>query len=395
MKVQCGQCPAKYAVADDRIRDKKVRILCKRCNAAIVVDGKSDPPLVTSTPARPSARPLGSSSSAPDSVPASSPEVENDARISPRPVAHTIMGGLEAPAAEALRRAQNASAQSGAKSPRRFVTARDESLASPAPVRGLPTADRGTTDPPVGANANRWRVALTKEDLRWMTTEEITAAYQSGAVKLETFVFRAGMPTWLTLLEVPEIVDALADGGADVGRVKATLPEANPLSPSSMPPPRKGPFEREGDADALEGGEDHLGSERESDESMPFALVSERGNGVGAQMLGSDPGPGQLTPHPSEPSLELNESTADEEILRDSEIAPAASELYEDGLERPSSAEAPVPVGPDAGSAPHAAPSPPASSSGRWIWISLFVLLSLAAAAYFLGRRFGFQLPLR
>ena len=97
MKVQCGQCPAKYAVADDRIRDKKVRIRCRRCNAAIVVDGKVEPPLVTSTPARPSARPL--SSMPPESAPPSRPESGSSA---PRPVAHTIMGGLEAPVGRKL-----------------------------------------------------------------------------------------------------------------------------------------------------------------------------------------------------------------------------------------------------------------------------------------------------
>src|SRR5688572_8200991 len=97
MKVQCGQCPAKYAVSDERIKDKKVRIHCKKCGAAIVVDGKVDPPLVTSTPARPSVRPANT---APELAPP--PEREPESRPSPRPVAHTIMGGLEAPAAERL-----------------------------------------------------------------------------------------------------------------------------------------------------------------------------------------------------------------------------------------------------------------------------------------------------
>src|SRR3954467_1877028 len=99
MKVQCGHCPAKYAVSDDRIRDKKVRIRCRRCNAAIVVDGKTDPPLVTSTPARRSVRPPSSipappSLAPPESAPHLSPESESRPP-SPRPVAHTILGGLE------------------------------------------------------------------------------------------------------------------------------------------------------------------------------------------------------------------------------------------------------------------------------------------------------------
>src|SRR5687767_6170812 len=105
MKVQCGQCPAKYAVSDDRIRDKKVRIHCKRCNAAIVVDGTTDPPLITSTPAKRSARPAANTvSNTPTAPPPADTEPESRPG-SPRPVAHTIMGGLEAPAAERLREA--------------------------------------------------------------------------------------------------------------------------------------------------------------------------------------------------------------------------------------------------------------------------------------------------
>src|SRR5215510_4247509 len=103
MKVQCGQCPAKYAVADERLRDKKVRIHCRRCNASIVVDGKVNPPLVTSTPAHPSVRPLSSIPAPESEPPPSSPaNPEPESRPSPRPMAHTMMGGLEAPVARQL-----------------------------------------------------------------------------------------------------------------------------------------------------------------------------------------------------------------------------------------------------------------------------------------------------
>ena len=97
------------------------------------------------------------------------------------------------------------------------------------------TKAMAVTDPPAGADDSRWRVALTKQDLRWMTTAEIVEAYHAGAVKLETFVFRTGMPTWVTLLEVPEIAEALAEAGEDVGDLDSVPPQA----PSTRPPPRK------------------------------------------------------------------------------------------------------------------------------------------------------------
>jgi predicted Zn finger-like uncharacterized protein len=39
MNVACPACPAKYAVPDEKVRGKKARITCKRCGAAIIIDG--------------------------------------------------------------------------------------------------------------------------------------------------------------------------------------------------------------------------------------------------------------------------------------------------------------------------------------------------------------------
>ena len=39
MNVACGACPAKYVIPDEKVRGRKVRIPCKRCGAAIVIDG--------------------------------------------------------------------------------------------------------------------------------------------------------------------------------------------------------------------------------------------------------------------------------------------------------------------------------------------------------------------
>ncbi|HEX4336560.1 MAG TPA: zinc-ribbon domain-containing protein [Polyangiaceae bacterium] len=39
MNIACSSCPAKYAVPDEKVRGRKVRITCKRCGAAIIVDG--------------------------------------------------------------------------------------------------------------------------------------------------------------------------------------------------------------------------------------------------------------------------------------------------------------------------------------------------------------------
>jgi predicted Zn finger-like uncharacterized protein len=195
MKVQCGQCPAKYAIADERIHGKKVRIRCKRCGAAIVVDGKLEPPQVTTE-----AAPQGS-----DSLPPSDP----------RPEAKTILGGLEAPTHLFDRKA----------------------LQSPPPRLerpGMPAPGRGFTEPPPAFNgkAALWRVAMTENDLRWMTTPDVLDAYRAGVVKPETFVLGEGMSHWQTLLEVGELAGAL-------GYELAAGSNGKHEDPPSVPPPRK------------------------------------------------------------------------------------------------------------------------------------------------------------
>jgi predicted Zn finger-like uncharacterized protein len=353
MKVQCGQCPAKYAVSDERIQDKKVRIHCKRCGASIVVDGKVNPPLITSTPARRSVRPT--STVPPETPPPPSPaEREPDSRPSPRPVAHTIMGGLEAPAAERLQRPRSTPPPRPPRNP---------SGTTPDPPRvGMPAMHRGLTDPPRGADETRWRVALTKQDLRWMTTEEIVDAYQAGAVKLETFVFRTGMPTWVTLLEVPEIAEALSGKGEEGSSLASLLPP----SPSSLPPPRKGLARDEADDETEAEAESFAEDDPELNETVPFQLVAERASGPrdGAAAPPADGGAGAPVEAPLPAALE----GADQ---RD----PASP-----GLGAGEEVPAAVPF----------AAAQRTSGSSPWIWV-VAVVLALAAAAALLAPRFGMK----
>lgn len=336
MKVQCGQCPAKYAVSDERIHDKKVRIHCKRCGASIVVDGKVDPPLITSTPARASARP---GDSAPPFDGGGLGEGPPPSERLPRPVAHTIMGGLEAPAdlAQQLRAAQEAHA------------ARAETL-------GLPSTRRGQTEPPAAGDDSRWRVALTKQDLRWMTTAEIVEAYHAGAVKLETFVFRTGMPTWVTLLEVPEIAEALAEAGEDVGELDSVPPGA----PSTRPPPRKAaPAADLADESLLEDDEDEHG------ETVPFALVAERSNSA----------PSHRSELSSEPSIVTSAGPS---------ASPAPAGSSPEPVFSPAPADEPDAVveAPPA----FAAAQQASSGGGRWIWAAVVVAVLVGVAALVLPR---------
>lgn len=369
MKVQCGHCPAKYAVADERVRDKKVRIRCRRCNAAIVVDGKVSPPLVTSTPARPSAGP-GSHAPGPESLPPSNPPPDH-----PRPVAHTIMGGLEAPVTHQLMHAHV-----GGGTPYR---SEDDSLEEFG--AGKPDSSRGFTDPPARGEADRWRVALTQQDLRWMTTEEITQAFKDGAVKSETFVFRTGMSSWVTLLEVSEIAQALADAHLvspplQTLRLLDEQEQDGAARASSLPPPRKAARNHPPSplAELLAATGDGA---VEPEESMPFALVAER---AGSKRPDAAPAPeASALDIFAPPASPANNGTAPPVVTEPA--APPEEEAPAPGVEAPGS-----PSSFDAPDAP--AVEPPQQSSKLWLWLSLAVLLALAAAAFLMGPRFGLRL---
>ncbi len=289
------------------------------------------------------------------------------------------MGGLEAPVTHQLMHAH----VGGAASAQLELDAAEELRA------GKPDSSRGFTEPPARGEAERWRVALTQQDLRWMTTEEITQAFRDGAVKSETFVFRAGMPTWVTLMEVSEIAQALTDArlvSPPLRRLPLEAPEG-PASPpqrnSSLPPPRKVARSRaESPLAELLAAADGLA---EPEESMPFALVAERSgskrpveNGspaaaaAGAESAEvAEPAP-ELEAAPASPVPEPASSPA---VLEPAPVAAPAAPL---------ASTIDLPVVP--------APAPPPKSSSTWIWVTLVVLLALGAAALLLGPRFGLRL---
>ena len=41
MKIACEACGAKYTIADDKVRGRRVKIRCKGCGTPIVVDGQN------------------------------------------------------------------------------------------------------------------------------------------------------------------------------------------------------------------------------------------------------------------------------------------------------------------------------------------------------------------
>ena len=125
MKIACEACGAKYTIADDKVRGRRVKIRCKGCGTPIVVDGQhgGDPSI-------------------------------SDAET-------------------------------------------DTALETEGPVT--------------------WSVNLSDTDSRTMSSEEIVAAYASGVVTADAFVWKDGMPDWVPLLDselAPLLPSAPAAGTA-------------------------------------------------------------------------------------------------------------------------------------------------------------------------------------
>jgi hypothetical protein len=278
----------------------------------------------------------------------------------------------------------------------------------------MPEPDRGFTEPPARGEADRWRVALTQQDLRWMTTQEITQAFRDGAVKSETFVFRAGMASWVTLLEVTEIAEALAAAqlvsrlqpprAPSVGEDEGSPPSSPaPRRLSSLPPPRKST--RNPSASGADSNDAAARREMASDseESLPFALVSGRSNGAKRPHDAS-----ALDAATAEPIAELDASLrelAAREAAREEAAAREAAARESPGAVTPASPEATVApendAAPEVPAAPAPAPLPspleavstavqPESGSRLWIWLLVVLLFAAAAVFYF---RFSLGLP--
>jgi predicted Zn finger-like uncharacterized protein len=293
MNIACASCPAKYAVPDDKVRGRKVRITCKRCGAAIIVDGTS----------------LGATGSP---------------GTAERPVQQTIAGGTEAPADQAPPPSGEGVATGAAAGPDGAAASRDEqqvpahsaavaeAAAAPAPaaakaavkplaaapgagakplasvakqagaaadakggfpkpggagakigglgkaastVTGAATASAGATATqaarsvavPRAAAAVRavapsalpertWTVAVTDDDHREMTLAQLVDAYAAETIDAETFVWRDGMQDWLMPFEIAEIAAAL--------RARRLSPRTNAAAfaaPAGTAPPREEP----------------------------------------------------------------------------------------------------------------------------------------------------------
>lgn len=94
---------------------------------------------------------------------------------------------------------------------------------------------------PDAGGAPQFSVLVAEGDQRDMGLEEIVAAYNSGLITAETFVWAEGQPDWMALGEIPAVVEALNAASAAVDKA-ATTGETAAAAPAPEPAPMPAAF---------------------------------------------------------------------------------------------------------------------------------------------------------
>lgn len=178
MIIACDSCGTTYNIADDKVRGRRVRVRCKTCGGAIVVDGQQ-------LPHEDQTRPMSLADARRNLAASFEDEDESTRVINAPPTYHR-------PAASGTR--------------------------SAPPPRAAPP-------PP----AEEWTVNFSDTDSRSMTLAAIVEAYTSGELPDDAFAWKAGMDDWYPVLEVPEIRDAIAS--ATPTRVASVSSARGPAAP--------------------------------------------------------------------------------------------------------------------------------------------------------------------
>src|SRR6187431_129545 len=151
MNVTCTGCPAKYAVPDEKVRGKKVRITCKHCGTNIVVDGT----VAADTSDIGSPKPAGQGPSQPSAP-------------SPTTVAEPSRAASKAGEAQKAVQAKPAAA----------------------------------------AAEVMYIVGFADDRQHPHSVSQIVEMYGAGKIDDETLVWKDGMPDWLSPFDVPELAAA-------------------------------------------------------------------------------------------------------------------------------------------------------------------------------------------
>lgn len=201
MNVQCLSCSSRYSVPDAKVQGRKVRIKCKRCSEPILIDGThlgramvhSNRPIVAESIPAPTG--IAGATTAPAPAPA------------PTPAKRQTMIGM--PNALGARPHVGASAAAPRTAQANAPTAFQRTLLGGLGVARGQSAARPAAPPSPDYPPAPWTVAVTEEDQRELTTDQVVALYAVGTIDEGTYVWREGMDDWCSPFEAPDLRRAL------------------------------------------------------------------------------------------------------------------------------------------------------------------------------------------
>ncbi|MDJ0763535.1 MAG: GYF domain-containing protein [Myxococcota bacterium] len=169
MKIVCGNCSAKYSIADEKVKGKVFKIRCKKCGESIVVRGEVEKP-----------------------VHEASPEPAEEATFSPPPMPEQ----------------EPAEADDGNVETKVF----DYSGYQDGAAEDFP----------------QWHIVVEGQQQGPYTGAQIREYLDAGSLDLESYVWKEGFEDWLPIRSVPEFGGDVEQG--DEQPLSAAEPSASPAS---------------------------------------------------------------------------------------------------------------------------------------------------------------------
>jgi predicted Zn finger-like uncharacterized protein len=230
MKFVCDRCQTRYSIADEKVRQKILRIRCKTCgNVIMVQEGLAAPPtagpvlteqhpsvVAKSAPSSgpqtvPSSSPKGISSSGPKGMPSSSPKMPSSG---PKGIPSSGPKGMP------LSR------------PNSMPTAAKAASAGPPPP---PPAAASVPADPLGGRVEWYLAVGGVQNGPFSRTEAAKHILATDSGKI-VHVWKEGMPSWKPSTEVSVIA-------TEVNLLRPTPPPPPPAEPpKTMPPPQSGAY---------------------------------------------------------------------------------------------------------------------------------------------------------
>ncbi|MCC6806456.1 MAG: zinc-ribbon domain-containing protein [Deltaproteobacteria bacterium] len=296
MRFTCQSCNAKYAIPDERVEGKVVRLKCQKCGGEIVVRGppkaiEAEAKTVTQVAPAKTPRPEAKTTEAPRTA-----KIAPVSRIEDRPAvrlddsaSESAFGGGDEDEPRESTRIANLTELEGM----RQKAAADRLEPNKAkPVMKAPTPSA----PPAPADRAEWLALISGVQYGPLTAADVRAKIASGELHARSYMWREGLGEWQRVQSLPEFADAVpasARASAPASAPPTKAAKGDPSDFDAVFGPRGTPATVEAGARSVE---DDLGppeptAEQVSDSHVISAPQGEPDEDIGlaAQLEGEEP----------------------------------------------------------------------------------------------------------